>query len=78
MDRVLFKAARLIDPASRTDETADVLVFDGLVQDVGKKLTSGETEIIDCDGAVIAPGFVDPHVHLREPGREDEERKSVV
>lgn len=73
MDRVLFKAARLIDPASRTDETADVLVFDGLVSDVGKKLTSSDAEIIDCDGAVIAPGLVDPHVHLREPGREDEE-----
>ena len=73
MDRVLFKGGRLIDPASGTDATADVLVADGVVVDVGPRQSSTGFEVIEIDGAIICPGFVDMHVHLREPGREDEE-----
>ncbi|HVL33150.1 MAG TPA: dihydroorotase [Actinomycetota bacterium] len=54
------------------DETADVLVRDGVVVEAGRVSANGAT-VIDCDGLVLAPGFVDLHTHLREPGREDAE-----
>ncbi len=73
MDRVLFRGGRLIDPASGTDATTDVLIADGVVVDLGPRLSSSGFDVIEIEGAVICPGFVDMHVHLREPGREDEE-----
>lgn len=73
MTKLLLKSGRLIDPASGVDRTADVVVSDGRVTEVGENLSSQGAEVIDLDGLVICPGFVDLHVHLREPGREDEE-----
>lgn len=73
MAKTLFRGARVIDPASGRDETADVLVEDSLVAEVGTGLAASGAEEIDCDGLVLAPGFVDLHAHLREPGREDAE-----
>jgi dihydroorotase len=70
---VLFRGGRLIDPASGVDETADVLVDQGRVLEVGGNLSGERAEVFDIAGAVICPGFVDLHAHLREPGREDEE-----
>lgn len=74
---MLFRSGRLIDPASGIDATLDVLVEDGLIRKVGQKLSQQGAEVIDVDGAVVAPGLVDLHVHLREPGREDEETIST-
>jgi dihydroorotase len=71
--KLLLKGGRLIDPASRTDTRADVLVDDGRVAEVGPGLDPGGAEVVDCDGLVVCPGLVDLHVHLREPGREDAE-----
>jgi dihydroorotase len=71
--RVLLRAGRLIDPAAGIDETADVLIGGGVIEAVGRGLAAGDAEVHDVDGAVVCPGFVDTHVHLREPGREDEE-----
>lgn len=73
MDKFLLRGGRVVDPASGTDSAADVLVGDGRIVEVGKKISASDAEIIDVDGAVVAPGLVDLHVHLREPGREDEE-----
>jgi dihydroorotase len=73
MGGVLFRGARLVDPAAGYDDTADVLVEDSLVAQVGSKLDAGRAEVLDCDGLVVAPGLVDLHAHLREPGREDVE-----
>ena len=73
MTKLLFKGGRLIDPAAGVDETADVLVDRGRIAEVGGGLSSEGAEVLDIAGAVICPGFVDLHVHLREPGREDEE-----
>ena len=70
---MLLRGGRLIDPASGTDATADVLVGEGLIEEVGPGLSGAGAEVVNLDGAVVAPGFVDTHVHLREPGREDEE-----
>ena len=71
--QLLLKGGRLIDPASRADSPADVLVDDGRVAEVGSGLDAGRAEVVDCDGLVVCPGLVDLHVHLREPGREDAE-----
>lgn len=73
MGGVLFRGARLVDPAAGHDDTTDVLVEDSLVAQVGSKLDAGRAEVLDCDGLVVAPGLVDLHAHLREPGREDAE-----
>jgi dihydroorotase len=73
MDSVLFRGGRLVDPASGTDRTTDVLIGDGRVLEVGPRLDDRRAEVIDISGAVIGPGLVDLHAHLREPGREDEE-----
>jgi dihydroorotase len=68
--RILLRGGRLVDPASGRDETADVLIEDGVIAADGP--SSGATTI-DADGLVIAPGLVDLHTHLRQPGREDKE-----
>jgi dihydroorotase len=69
----LLVGGRVVDPASGTDRTADVLVADGIVKDIGDNLEAAGAEIIDVTGSIVAPGLVDMHTHLREPGREDEE-----
>jgi len=71
-DAVILRGARVVDPASGRDETTDVRVEDGLVTDVGR-VSANHAEEIDCAGLILAPGFVDLHTHLREPGREDAE-----
>ena len=73
VDRVLLTGGRLVDPAAGVDATTDVLVAAGRIEAVGAGLTDQHAEVLDVHGAVVAPGFVDTHVHLREPGREDEE-----
>ncbi len=73
-DRVLFRGARVVDPASGTDAELDVLVEDGRIAAVGGDAGAGAAaEVLDCAGLVLAPGLVDVHTHLREPGREDKE-----
>jgi dihydroorotase len=71
---VLLKGGRLVDPSSGLDATGDLLVRDGKVEAVGGSIAAppGAT-VIDCAGQVVAPGFIDVHCHLREPGREDVE-----
>ncbi len=67
----------MIDPASGTDRVADVLIEDGRIAGVGPNLSSAlsspPAEIYDATGMIVAPGFIDMHVHLREPGFEHAE-----
>jgi len=70
---ILLKGGRVIDPASGLDATRDVLIEKGVVADIGDGLSTNGATVVDCDGLVAAPAFVDLHVHLREPGREDAE-----
>ena len=70
---ILLRGGRVIDPAGRRDERADVLVRGRRVAEVGPRLAAAGARVIDCDGLVVTPGFIDLHVHLREPGREDAE-----
>ena len=71
MKRIVVKGARVVDPASGRDEVADLLIEDGRIA-APDGSTSGAT-VLDADGLVVAPGLVDLHSHLREPGREDKE-----
>ena len=73
MPKLLIKNGRVIDPASRHDAVADVLLEDGLIAAVGKDLAAGGAEVFDATGLIVAPGFIDMHVHLREPGFEHAE-----
>src|SRR5438132_1907300 len=71
--RVLFRGARLVDPASGRDAATDVLVADGQIAGLGPEAGSSGSTVLDCAGLILAPGLVDIHTHLREPGREDKE-----
>lgn len=74
MRPLMLKGGRVIDPSRGLDQRADVLVQDGKIAGVGAGLgTPDGAEVRDVGGAVIAPGLVDLHVHLREPGNEDVE-----
>lgn len=70
-ERILLKGGRVVDPAEGRDEIADVLIEDGVIA-TGESSSRGAT-VVDADGLVVAPGLVDLHTHLREPGREDKE-----
>ena len=63
----------MIDPASGTDKPADVLIQDGVVAAIGARMQAPGAEILDAAGLIVAPGFIDMHVHLREPGFEHAE-----
>jgi dihydroorotase len=74
MARLLIKNGRVIDPASRHDGVVDVWIEDGVIKGVGTNLAGGAgAEVIDATGLIVAPGFIDMHVHLREPGFEHAE-----
>jgi dihydroorotase len=71
---VLVRGARLLDPRTGLDGRADLLVRDGTVAEIGDALDAPQgAELVDGEGLHAFPAFVDPHVHLRTPGREDEE-----
>ena len=71
---VLIAGARVVDPGSGLDgEALDVRIHQGVIAEVGPELPRTEIETIDAGGLVLLPGLVDPHVHLRTPGDEDEE-----
>jgi dihydroorotase len=71
--KLLLRGGRLVDPATRHDGVADVLVDHGRVVEVGPGVEAAGAGVVDCDGLVVCPGLVDLHIHLREPGREDAE-----
>ena len=71
---ILLRGGRVLDPSRNLDEMADVLIVDGRIESSGERIGNPDSaEIIDCDGLVVSPGFIDVHCHLREPGREDVE-----
>jgi dihydroorotase len=71
--RLLLSGGSVVDPVARTARRADVLIEDGQITAVGMNLKPTGAEKLDCSGKHLAPGFIDMHCHLREPGREDEE-----
>ncbi len=70
---IVIRNGRVIDPASQTDRIADVLIEDGRIAAVDADLSASGAEVFDAGGMIVAPGFIDMHVHLREPGFEHAE-----
>jgi dihydroorotase len=77
MESLLIQRGRVIDPASGVDHEMDVLLRDGRVAAVAApgKLRGQATQTLNVRGAIVAPGFIDMHVHLREPGHSHKETK---
>lgn len=73
MPSLLIKNGRVIDPASGLDKVSDVWIEDGVVRGAGETFSKAGAEVIDATGLIVAPGFIDMHVHLREPGFEHAE-----
>jgi len=74
MPTILIKNGHVIDPAQNLDEKADILIENGLIAKIGKNIPAPKKgKTIDAKGNIVSPGFIDMHVHLREPGREDKE-----
>ncbi len=70
---ILIQNGRVIDPSRGIDGILDVLVKDGVIAEVGKSLSASGAKTVDAEGLVVSPGFIDLHVHLREPGFEYKE-----
>lgn len=70
---LMIKGGRVLDPATNTDKIADVYIEDGQVRKIGTRLKDQADETIDATGKYVMPGFVDLHVHLRDPGQTQKE-----
>ncbi|MFH1791706.1 MAG: dihydroorotase [Candidatus Omnitrophota bacterium] len=71
----LIKKGRIVDPVSRINKIADVLIKDGIIDSIAGNIDFKDSscDIVDADGCWVVPGLFDMHVHLREPGNEDKE-----
>ena len=72
-ENIVVRGARVVDPVAGVDTILDVRVDDGVIAALGTELDTNSHRVLEGEGLVLAPAFVDPHVHLRTPGREDEE-----
>ena len=71
--KLLLKGGRVINPETKFDQVADVLIEDGKVAAIGENLAADGAEVYDASGKVVTPGLIDMHVHFREPGQEAKE-----
>jgi dihydroorotase len=72
-EAVLLRGGRVVDPSRHLDQTLDVLLKDGVIAKVDEKIAAKGADVVEAAGFVVAPGFVDLHTHLREPGYEYKE-----
>lgn len=70
---LLLQGGKIVDPSQKLEKKADILIEKGRVAGIGKIRGKKSWNRLDVTGRVVAPGFIDMHVHLREPGREDKE-----
>jgi dihydroorotase len=78
LGRLLIRGGRVIDPRENLDRVTNILIENGRVHSVGEHLNApASIATIDATGKVVAPGLVDVHVHLREPGGESKETIST-
>lgn len=71
--KLLIKGGRIINPAEGMDTVGDILIENGKIAAIGQNIDDGEAQVIDAAGLVVAPGLIDMHAHLREPGLEAKE-----
>jgi len=74
---LFLRNGRIIDPANRRDEIADLVIADGRIADPSTVVFGENVQEIDCTGLVVAPGLIDIHVHFREPGQSAKEKIST-
>jgi dihydroorotase len=67
---ILVKGGRVLDPASGTDAVSDLLIDGERIARIGPSLSAPDAEVLNAAGSIVAPGFIDLHCHLREPGQE--------
>jgi dihydroorotase len=72
-ENLIVRGARVLDPVEKIDAVLDVRIDGGTIAEVGTRLAPNGHRTVDAAGLTLAPAFVDTHVHLRTPGREDEE-----
>jgi dihydroorotase len=70
---MIIKSGRILDPQSKVDEIADILIEEGIITKIHKNINIKKDEVINAEGKIIAPGLIDVHVHFREPGFEYKE-----
>jgi dihydroorotase len=70
---VLIRGGRVVDPSQNLDALRDVRIENGLVVEIGEHLQARGEETFDASNAIVAPGFIDMHAHLREPGHTHKE-----
>lgn len=73
MSKLVVKNGRVVDPSSDLDEITDIAIEDGIIREIQRDIAAAGSEVFDASGLIVAPGFIDMHVHLREPGFEHAE-----
>jgi dihydroorotase len=73
MSKLVLKNGRVVDPSQHIDRICDVAIEDGTIRDIAENIDTTGAEQFDASGLIVAPGFIDMHVHLREPGFEHAE-----
>lgn len=71
--KLLIKGGRVINPGKNFDAVSDVFIEDGKIVTIGENLNIDGAQVVDATGKIVAPGFIDMHTHLREPGQEAKE-----
>lgn len=66
--KILIKGGRILNPATNMDEIADLLIVDGRVDAIEKEIITEADRVVDAEGKYVMPGFIDLHVHFRDPG----------
>jgi len=71
--KLLIRGGRLVDPSQELDGKFDLLIEDGAVSRIDESIEAADAEVRDAEGLVVTPGWIDMHIHLREPGQEYKE-----
>lgn len=73
MPGLLVTGGRIVDPVASLDALRDLRIRDGRIVEIGQYLAAGDEELLDATGCIVAPGLIDMHVHLRDPGYPEKE-----
>jgi dihydroorotase len=73
VSKLVIKNGRVVDPSQNIDRISDVAIEDGIIREIAENIDASGAEQFDASGLIVAPGFIDMHVHLREPGFEHAE-----
>lgn len=71
--KLIIRSGLIVDPSQSIESVGDLLITDGTITDIAPRIEAPDALILDAEGCIVAPGFIDLHTHLREPGGEDAE-----